>query len=95
MVFSLYKQQRILYYYLQGYKAPTIATLLTRKKLLASRQGIQKFLKHYKKTGSTGRSAGLGRCTKIIQEIRLMVEAQVSVDDETMACQLHCTCFTY
>ena len=86
MVFSAYKRQRILYYYLQGYRAPTIATLLSREKLQASRQGIQKFLNHYNKTGTIGRSAGSGRRPKITEEIRQIVEAQMRVDDETTAC---------
>ena len=65
MVYSTYKLQRILYYYFQGYKAPTIAKLLREEKLKASRVGIAKFLKKYTETGSIGRRPGSGRPTKV------------------------------
>ena len=89
MAFSSYKRQRILHYYFRGYKAPTIVKLLRGEKLPASRQGVQKFLKHYRKTGTIGRSAGSGRPSKITQEIRNIVEEQMRLDDETTAYQLH------
>ena len=89
MAYSSYKRQRILHYYLLGYKAPTIVKLLREEKLLASRQGIQKFLIHYRKTGSIEKSAGSGRRSKISEEVRNMVENQMRLDDETTAYQLH------
>ena len=88
-MFSSYKRQRILTYYFQGYKSPTIAKLLKEDKLLASWQGVRKFLKHYRKTGTIGRSAGSGRRAKISPEIRQIVGGQMRLDDETTACQLH------
>ena len=88
-MFSFYKRQRILYYYSLGYKAPTIVELLRREKLFASRQGVQKFLRHYQKSGTIGRSPGSGRRSKITEEIRQIVEDQMRLDDETTAYQLH------
>ena len=89
MVYSTYKLQRILYYYLQGYKAPTIAKLLREEKLKASRVGIAKFLKKYTETGSIGRRRGSGRPTKVTAEIKAIVEEKMREDDETTATQLH------
>ena len=42
--FSEYKQQRIVFLWHDGFKAPTIAKILAKENLLATRQGIQKFL---------------------------------------------------
>ena len=55
MVYSTYKLQRILYYYFQGYKAPTISKFLREETLKVSRVGIAKFLKKYAEMGSIGR----------------------------------------
>ena len=89
MVYSTYKLQRILYYYFQGYKAPTISQLLREENLRASRVGIAKFLKKYKETGSIGRRPGSGRPSRITSEIKAIVEQQMRKDDETTATQLH------
>ena len=59
MVFSAYKIQRILYFHLQGYKAPTIAKLLQEEGMSASSgRGIAKFLKHYREIGTIARRPG-------------------------------------
>jgi transposase len=89
MVYSTYKLQRILYFYFQGFKAPTISKLLREEKLKASRVGIAKFLKKYEETGSIGRRPGSGRPTKVTAEIKVVVEEQMRKDDETTATQLH------
>ena len=89
MVFSEYKKQRILHYYYLGYRAPTIAVLLRREQLAASRRGIQKFLDRYRKTGSITRRPGSSPPFKITSEIRAIVESQMRLDDETTAIQLH------
>jgi transposase len=89
MVYSTYKLQRILYFYFQGFKAPTISKLLREEKLKASRVGIAKFLKKYEETGSIGRRPGSGRLTKVTAEIKAVVEEQMRKDDETTATQLH------
>ena len=89
MVFSTYKQQRILVHYSRGYKAPTIAKLLQEENLRASRVGIAKFLKKFNETGCIQRRPGSGRPSKISAEIKEIVEEQMRADDETTATQLH------
>ena len=83
-MFSSYKRQRILHYYCLDYKALTIV----KEKLFASRQGVKKFLRHYQKSGTIGRSPGSGRPSKITEQVRQMVEPQTRSDDESTAYQL-------
>ena len=89
MVYSTYKRQQILHYYFQGYKAPTIAHLLREESLLASRRGVDKFLKKYQETGSIVRPPGSGRPSKVMREVKRLVEQQMRLNDETTAYQLH------
>ena len=95
MVFSTYKLQRILFYFFQGYKSPTIAKLLREKDgMVASRRGIAKFLAKYRETGSIGRRSGSGRSSKLTREVKVFVEEQMRRDDDrdncsTTAHQLH------
>ena len=89
MVFSEYKLQRILYYSLQGHKAPTISHLLEEEDLRASRVGVAKFLKKYQQTGSISQRPGSSRPSKITSEIKTLVEQKMRADDETTAVQLH------
>ncbi len=89
MVFSNYTKQRVLYYQLKGYKAPTIAKLIREEKLIASRVGVAKFLKKYDETGCIARTPGSGRPSKVTEEIKAVVDAQMLKDDETTAYQLH------
>ena len=86
MVFSTYKHQRILHYYFQ---APTIAHVLWEESLLASRRGVDKFLKKYWETGYVVRHPGSRRPSKVTREVKRLVEQQVCLDDETTAYQLH------
>ncbi len=89
MVYSSYKKQRMVYFYLQGHRPPTITKLLQQEGLQASRRGVAKFLKRYRETGTIDRKAGSGRPSKITAEIRALVEEQMRADDETTAVQLH------
>ena len=89
MVFSEYKLQRILYYSVQGFKAPTISRLLEEEGLHASQVGVAKFLKKFQQTGSIARRPGSGRPSKITAEIKALVEQRMRSDDETTAVQLH------
>lgn len=89
MVYSSYTKQRIIYYYQQGYRAPTICLLLQKEQLSVSRVGIAKFLSKYEETGSIARTPGSGRPTKITAEVKALVEAKMQDDDETTAIQLH------
>jgi len=90
MVFSAYKLQRILFYFYQGYKSPTIAKLLREiDGVKASRRGVGKFLAKYRKTGSIGRQPGSGRPSIANRVVKEFVEQQMRLDDETTAHQLH------
>ena len=89
MVYSIYKRQRILHFFFEGCKAPTIAQKLQLENINVSRRGVTKFLKKYRETGSIGRRPGSGRGTKLTEEIRVIVEEQMQRDDETTAHQLH------
>ena len=57
-----------------GFKAPTIAKILAKENLPATRQGIQKFLKKYTECGSIGRKEGSGRKSKLTAEVRRLVD---------------------
>ena len=90
MVFSEYKKLRILVHHRQGkHKAPTIAKLLRSEGLRASRQGVADFLKRYESRGTIKRKPGSGRPSKVTAEVKRIVEAQMRLDDETTATQLH------
>ena len=86
MVYSNYKQQRIIYYWHLGKHPYTIAKLLREEGLQTS--VVAKFLRKYKQTGSIGRRPGSGRPSKISMQILHIVEAQMQLDDETTAVQL-------
>ena len=88
-MYSTYKRQRIVYYFNQGHKAPTISRLLRAEGLSASRRGIHKFLTKYLQTGSIGRRPRSGRPSKITEEIKAIFDEQMNKDDETTAYQLH------
>ena len=88
MVYSSYKQQRILYHSRLSKRSYTISRLLKNEGLTASRSGVAKFLKKYEKTGSIARQPGSGRPTKITPEVLQIVENQMQFDDETTATQL-------
>ena len=89
MVYSTYKRQQILHYYFQGYKVPTIARLLWEESLLASRRGVDKFLKKNRETGSIVRPPGSWRPSKVMREVKRLVEQQMRLNDKTTAYQLH------
>ena len=88
MVYSSYKQQRILYYYSRRIRSSTIVKLLREEKMTASKNGVSKLIKKYVETGSLGRRPGSGRPTKITPAILTIMEDQMQRDDETMAVQL-------
>ena len=88
MVFSLYKKQRILVYYYQGYKPHTIERLLWEEELKAGKWGIAKFSERFKADGVLTRRLGSRRPSKVTAEMKVIVEAQMRQDDETTASQL-------
>ena len=90
MVFSNYNKQRILFHHPQGkHKAPTIAKLLRKEGLSASRQSVAEVLKRYESRGTIKRKPGSGRPSKVTAEVNQIVEEQTRLDDETTATQLH------
>ena len=89
MVYTSYLKQRILYHYLRGNRAPTIARLLKEESLNASRVGIAFFLKKFEETRCITRTPGSGRPSKATAEIKAIVEQRMREDDETTAYQLY------
>lgn len=72
-----------------GYKSPTIAKLLWEEGMQASRQGIDKFIRQYRQTGTIARKLGSGHPSKVTAEMKTLVEEQMHLDDETTTVQLH------
>ena len=90
MVYTRYAKQRILHlYFKEKLRAPTIAKALLEEGIQTSRRGVAKFLMRYKSTGTILRRPGSGRRSKITQQVKELVEAQMHLDDETTASQLH------
>ena len=89
MVFDDYTNQRTLYFYFQGLRAPTISRLLENKGIVVSRRGVAKFLKRYLATGTIVRRPGSGAKMKITNEVKWIIEEQMRLDNETTATQLH------
>ena len=89
MVYSWYTKKRIIYYYEQGHRAPSIARLLLEEDIVASRVGIAKLIGRYKRSGTIVRCPGSGRATIITPEIKTVIEEKMRLDDETTTEQLH------
>eukprot|EP00731_Ephydatia_muelleri_P038430 Em0758g5a len=89
MVYSYYQKLRILFFYSKGLNPPAILKRLQEEGMLATRQGIWKFIKKFNSDGKIGRRLGSGRKTNIISEIKAIVNEQMKKDDETTASQLH------
>ena len=90
MVYTRYAKQRILHFHFkENLRALTIAKALLEEGIQTSRRGVAKFLMKYKSTGTILRCPGSGRRSKITQEVKELVEAQMHLDDETTASQLH------
>ena len=88
MVYSSYKQQRILYFANLGNRSTAITQLLRKEGLNVCRSGVWRFLKKYEETGSVVRRPGSGRPTRITSQVLEIVEKQMQKDDETTAVQL-------
>ncbi len=89
MVFDDYTKQRILFFFFQGYRPPTISRRLEDEGIFVSRRGVAKFVKRYLATGTIARCPGSGGKTKITDDIKRIVEEKMRQDDETTATQLH------
>ena len=88
MVYSSYKQQRILFFSGLGYKSTSIVRVLREEGLIVSKSAVVRFLKKYKETETICRRPGSGRPSKITPEVLRIVEEQMQLDDETTAVQL-------
>ena len=73
MVFNNYQKQRILYHYLQSYRAPTIHRLVQEEMISASRYGIAKFIKKFEETGCITKLPGSG-CPSKIMAVKAVVD---------------------
>jgi len=89
MVLSVYAKQRAIFLHAQGMKAPKIAKLLKDEGIKTTRVAVHYFLERYKTTGTIRRREGSSRPSKITNEVKIIVEAQMQKDDETTAHQLH------
>ena len=89
MVYSAYVKKRIIVYDTERYNPPAIQKLLLEEGFVTTRQGIARFLKVYKTTGTIDRCPGSGRPAKASEEVRVIVEQQMRQDDEATAVQLH------
>lgn len=89
MVFCDYTKQRILFHYSCGLRSTSIVAELNKEGARVSVVGIWKFIRRYEETGSIARRPGSGRPTVITPEVEAIVDQQMTVDDETIAIQLH------
>ena len=88
MPYSDYLKRRALFFHAKGLSPPAIADALAEEGLVATRQGLAKFIRCFKETGSIKRCPGSGRPSKVTPEVKAVVEAQMREDDETRAVQL-------
>ena len=83
MPYSDYLKHRALFFHAKGLSPPAIADTLTEEGLVTTRQGLAKFIRRFKETGSMKRCPGSGRPSKVTPEVKAMVEAQMREDDQT------------
>lgn len=72
----------------KGYKSTAIVRELEEEGVRVSVSGVCRLIKKYKTTGSIARLPGSGRPPKITREVLVLVERQMTLDDETTATQL-------
>ena len=89
MVFTRYVNKRIMFYYNQGFRAPTIGKVLEDEGIKVSRRGVAKFVSRVEVTGSIERQAGSGRPAKQTAGVKAVVEEAMRTDNKTTAIQLH------
>ena len=74
MMFTEYTKQRILFWFSEGRNLPTISRLLCEEGVVASRQGILKFLRCYKESGTIVRRPGSGFTSKVRDEMKKLID---------------------
>ena len=89
MVFSSEVLVKILEYYFDGRKPPSIEKLLREQDIKASRVAIWKFLRRYERTGTIAIQGGGGRRGFFTPEVKGIVDEQMNKDDKTTTYQLH------
>ena len=62
--------------------------VLSNEGLVATRQGVKKFLKRCEQVGILERHLGSGRPLEVMQAVRAIVEEQMRLDNVTTAVQL-------
>ena len=62
--------------------------LLFEWNLTCTRQGIHNFFRRYLELGTINKKTGSGERSKVVQEVKNIVEGQMQEDDETTAVQL-------
>ena len=77
MVYTTYKKQCILHFFLKSYKAPTISKFLAAENLMCSCIGIAKFIKVFKRMRSICRQPSSGRPLKVTREVKDLIEQQM------------------
>ena len=89
MVISDYAKRRVINLHHSGYKVSHIAeTLVLEDGIRISKQGIRKFLLRYSERGTIARKVGSCFPSKLLPEIKQLIEAKMRADDETTATQL-------
>ena len=87
MVFT---KQRILYHRQRDLRPAEIQRVHQETEgIVASRQGIAKFIGRYVESGTIARRSGSGLESRITDEVKKIVEEAMRQDDETTAYQLH------
>ena len=84
MVFSVYEKERILFNHQQGRTSRAIRNLLLGEGIQVSHVDI---FKKFEDRGTISRRHESGRSSKITEEVKRIVEAQMQLDDETTAIQ--------
>lgn len=88
MVYSNHAKISIISLRRQGFGPAAIARALNSRGLCITKQGVHKFIGHFRRYDTIERKEGSGRNTKFNAEMNKIVEAQMQKDDETTAHQL-------
>lgn len=90
MVYDEYTKQRIVFHHSQNLTASAIQkVLLNTEDIVTTWEDVARFLRIYRKTGTTSWRHGSGRTQKVSMDIKRIVDKQMCEDDETTAVQLH------
>ena len=87
-MFSVYEKQRILFYHQQGRTSRPTRNLLLGEGIWVSHVDIYSFLKRFENRGTISRHHRSGRPSKITEEVKRILEAEMQLEDETTATQL-------